>query len=197
MKYIISGTNRPGSRTLKIAKLVQRLYADNGENVEVIDLCDVGLELLQAAAPYGDVIPDKMRTVIRKLTASDGIVIVCPEYNGSMPGALKYFIDHWIYPDTYEFRPFALIGLGSRFGGLRPVEHLQGSLGFRNAYIYPERVFITDVFKVLDANGELTDTRLLDLLKSQTKGFLAFTRALVSNGIDANSRLKGSSAAKP
>lgn len=190
MKYIISGTNRPGSRTLVLSRYVQKLYKEAGEDVGLIDLSEVGLELLGAATEYGDKVPPVMQGWIDKINAADGLIVVCPEYNGSMPGALKYFIDHWKYPDSYEYRPIALIGLGGRFGALRPVEHLQGVFGYRNAFIYPERVFITDVFRVLDADGNLTDARLATLLRSQTVGFQAFTRALAGAGIDANSRLK-------
>jgi len=189
MKYIISGTNRPGSRSLKLAKLIQELYRGNGEKVEIIDLAEVGIEHLPAAAAYGDSAPPKMQVEIKKINEADGIIIVCPEYNGSMPGALKYFIDHWTYPDSFEFRPFALIGLGARFGALRPIEHIQGVLGFRNAYIYPERIFVTDVHKALDASGELIDKKLETLLDQQVKGFQAFSKALSVAGIDANSKI--------
>jgi chromate reductase len=189
MKYIISGTNRLGSRTLVLSRFIQKLYKEEGEDVEVIDLTKVGLEHIGAEAEYGDKMPPIMREVVAKINQADGLIVVCPEYNGSMPGALKYFIDHWKYPESYEFRPIALVGLGARFGGLRPVEHLQGVFGFRNAFIYPERVFVTDVYKVLDTTGHLTDPKLEALLRSQTRGFQAFTRALSSGGLDANSRL--------
>ena len=196
MKYIVSGTNRPGSKTLQVAKLLQKLYSEEGEETEIIDLARVGLEHLAGAAEYGDNMPPVMRDAVKKINASEGLVVVCPEYNGSMPGALKYFIDHWTYPDSYEFRPIALIGLGGRFGALRPVEHLQGVFGYRNAFIYPERVFITDVGRVMNEAGEVVDQRLLGLIKSQVKGFQAFTKALASAGIDANARIKARSGPK-
>lgn len=189
MKYIISGTNRPGSRTLQVSKLIQRLYKEEGETVEIIDLTQVGLEQVRGAAAYGDEVPPVMQAEIDKINSADGLIVVCPEYNGSMPGALKYFIDHWKYPDSYEFRPISLVGLGGRFGALRPIEHLQGVFGYRNAFIYPERVFITDIFNAMK-DGELTDQRLLGLLKSQVKGFRAFTEALSKAGLDANARLR-------
>lgn len=189
MKYIISGTNRPGSKTLQLAGYVKRLYEAEGESVEIIDLSHVGLEQLAAQASYGDSVPEKMRTAISKINAADGLIVICPEYNGSMPGALKYFIDHWTYPDSYEFRPISLIGLGGKFGALRPVEHLQGVFGYRNAFIYPERVFVTEVHKAVDASGSVVDARLDELLKIQVKGFRAFTKALSDAGLDANSRL--------
>ena len=196
MKYIISGTNRPGSRTLLVSRFLQKLYREEGEEVGLIDLAHVGLEHLGAAAEYGEKVPPVMKAVIDKINESEGLVVVCPEYNGSMPGALKYFLDHWKYPDSYEFRPIALVGLGGRFGALRPIEHLQGVFGFRNAYIYPERVFITDVFKCLDADGNVLDTKLEALLRSQTRGFRAFTKALASAEIDANGHLRKKAATK-
>ena len=190
MKYIISGTNRPKSRTLQVCKFIQKLYAEAGETVEIMDLSHVGLEHLGAVAEYGEAVPPVMKAAIAKINAADGLVIVCPEYNGSMPGALKYFIDHWTFPDSYEFRPVALVGLGGRFGALRPIEHLQGVLGYRNAFIYPERVFISDIFRALSADGEISDTKLVDLLKSQVKGFRAFTKALSAAALDANAHIK-------
>jgi chromate reductase len=196
MKHVISGTNRPGSRTLQVAKFVQKLFAEVGEPIGLIDLAEVGLEHLGASAAYGDAVPPKMKTEIDKINAADGLIVVSPEYNGSMPGALKYFIDHWTYPDSYEFRPIALIGLGGRFGALRTVEHLQGVFGFRNAYIYPERVFITDVHKALDSAGALGDPKLLDLMRSQVQGFRAFTKALSAAGIDANGHIKAKASKK-
>lgn len=189
MKYIISGTNRPGSKTFQVARQVQKIYSEIGESLEIIDLAKVGLEEIAAAAMYGEHVPSKMKTEIQKINSADGLVIVTPEYNGSMPGALKYFIDHWTYPDSYEFRPIALVGLGGRFGALRPVEHLQGVFGFRNSFIYPERVFIMDIFKALDEKGDLVDPKTRALMVSQAKGFSAFTAALSAAKLDANSRL--------
>lgn len=188
MKYIIAGTNRPNSKTMQVSRLIQKIYADEGEQVEIIDLAHVGLEHLSAAAEYGEIVPDKMKAVIEKINNSDGLIIVTPEYNGSMPGALKYFIDHWSYPRSYEFRPVCFVGLGGRFGALRPVEHLQGVFGYRNGFIYPERVFIMDIFRLLSPEGEVSDQRTMTQLRQQAQGFRAFTRALSTAGIDANSR---------
>jgi chromate reductase, NAD(P)H dehydrogenase (quinone) len=105
-----------------------------------------------------------------------------------MPGALKLFIDYWTYPKSFEARPVAFVGLGGRFGGLRPVEHLQQVFGYRNAYIFPVRIFISDVFNTFK-DGELKDPKLMDLVKVQVEGFCRFVRALQSESLDANSVL--------
>lgn len=187
MKHIIAGTNRPNSRTLEIAKLLERQYRARGEEIRIIDLREVGLTDA-TGAEYGDgTQPQAMRAACADVVGSDGLIVVCPEYNGSMPGALKYFMDHWAYPAAWEYRPVCFVGLGGRFGGLRPVEHLQQVFGYRNAFQYPERVFITDVWTKLK-DGEIHDPQLVALLESQTNGFIRFVAALKKEKLDANSR---------
>lgn len=187
MKYIISGTNRPQSKTSEVCKILQALYKEEGEQVEVIDLAKVGLSEV-SGAHYSENQPLAMQEAIKKVTQADGIIVVVPEYNGSMPGALKYFIDHWKYPDTFEFRPICLVGLGGRFGALRAVEHLQGVFGYRNGFIYPERVFLTEIGKTL-IDGEIKNPFILNLLKIQTRNFIKFVAALQGAKLDANALL--------
>lgn len=187
MKYIISGTDRPDSNTLKVAKYIQAIYRNLGEDVEIMDLKDMKVHLhenLQYGKPS-----EGIRPYMEKVVQSDGLIVVCPEYNGSMPGILKYFIDHLKYPDSFEFRPVCFVGLGGMFGALRPVEHLQQIFGYRNAYVYPERVFIMNVFKVLSTDGQVQDEMIKQLLVKQAQGFRKFTEALKSFGIDANATI--------
>lgn len=187
MKYIISGTDRPDSNTLKVAQYIQSIYRNLGEDVEIMDLKEMKVHLhenLQYGKPSEGIKP-----YMEKVVQSEGLIVVCPEYNGSMPGILKYFIDHLKYPDSFEFRPVCFVGLGGMFGALRPVEHLQQIFGYRNAYIYPERVFIMNVFKVLSADGQVQDEVIKQLLVKQAQGFRKFTEALKSFGIDANATI--------
>ncbi|WP_413291548.1 NADPH-dependent FMN reductase [Bdellovibrio sp. HCB337] len=185
MKYIISGTDRADSNSLKISRYIQSLYKESGEDVGLIDMRDIRGELSQGPH-YGKDQPASLQAEIDKVVKSDGLIVVCPEYNGSMPGILKYYIDHMKFPDSFEYRPVCFVGLGGMFGGMRPVEHLQQVFGYRNAFIYPQRVFLMNVHKVVK-DGALVDPLMQDLLKSQVKGFQAFCKALKSAGLDANS----------
>lgn len=188
MKYIISGTDRPGSNTLKLSKAIQKEWASLGESVEIIDLQDVS-KGLQEGPQYGDPKSPVLKETLHKILNSDGLIVVTPEYNGSMPGVLKQLIDHLQFPQSFEFRPVCFVGLGGMFGALRPVEHLQGVFGYRNAFIYPERVFVMNVWKILNDEG-IQDATVLGLIQKQAKGFQAFCRALSQAGLDANSQLK-------
>ncbi|AFY01654.1 NADPH-dependent FMN reductase [Bdellovibrio bacteriovorus] len=185
MKYIIAGTDRPDSNTLKVSKIIQGIYKDLGEAVEIIDLKDLK-QHLHDDIHYGKP-SEALQPYLNKVLGSEGLIVVCPEYNGSMPGILKYFIDHLKFPESFEYRPVCFVGLGAMFGALRPVEHLQGVFGYRNAFIFPERVFMMNVFKIINAEGQLTDELMKSLLVKQAKGFQKFTEALKAYKLDANS----------
>lgn len=187
MIEIISGTDRPNSNSIKVARFMEKLYREAGIDVHLLDLA----ELNAADAAGGDYYKGARGTFkdgVERVTKADGILVVVPEYNGSYPGYLKLFIDYWRYPETFESRPMAFIGLGGRFGGLRPVEHLQQVFGFRNAYLFPNRVFLTNIKEALK-DGVVVDPMLLDLLKVQTRDFHRFVQALKSQRLDANSKL--------
>lgn len=188
MKHVIVGTNRPNSRTRKVADIVQNLYRDLGEEVGMIDLGK--LPYPEITGDYGnDGLTKAWREAVDIVTGSEGLIIVVPEYNGSYPGALKYFVDHWKYPESFEGRPMCFIGLGGIFGGLRPVEHLQQVMGYRNAFQFPQRIFLMNIFKTLQ-DGELKDPVANELLKNQAIGFQKFVRGLQGEMLDANSILK-------
>lgn len=174
MLHIIVGTDRVNSNSLKVAKIAQKRFQALNIKTELVELEKLPLSELNGTL-YGatDKMPEAIANVIKRLNESDGFYIVCPEYNGSMPGVLKYFIDFWEYPKTFENRPVAFVGLGGKFGGLRPVEHLQQVFGYRNAYIFPERIFITNVWNGLGPDG-LLDEALDKLWLKQIGRFSKF-----------------------
>jgi chromate reductase len=186
MLRIIAGTNRPGSNTLKVSKICEGLLKNLNEEVEIIDLRLFPSPMLDGSQ-YHQNQPDKLIECIDKITAADGLVMVTPEYNGSFPGVLKYFIDHWRFPDSFEYRPVCFIGLGGRFGGLQAVQHIQQIFLYRNAFIYPERVLLSNVQNIV-TDQSITDPVAAGLVEKQMKGFSQFVRVLQAAKLDANSR---------
>lgn len=188
MIEIIVGTNRQDARTKQISELILALYEELNAKVQLLDLTLI--ENLYTDGPHSYKKDDQninIQNLINRVNAAEGLVVVCPEYNGSYPGILKYFIDHWSYPESFEFRPVAFVGLGGKFGGLRPVEHLQGVFGYRNAFMYPERVFIFNVWDQM--KGRTTPSEeTVTLLKRQAQGFVSFVKALNQSGLSAHAR---------
>lgn len=177
MIVILSGTNRPGSNSRKIAAHIESIYQELGVAHQVLDLAELPAEIF-APTSYGEK-PASFKKFTDPVLASDGLVVVTPEYNGGMPGVLKYFIDMLPFPESFEQRPVCFVGLAMGiWGALRPVEQLQAIFGYRNAFIYPERVFMPGVGKLLDANGQFTNADIPKRLEAQANGFVDFVEKL-------------------
>ena len=79
------------------------------------------------------------------------------------------------FPESFDRKPVAFTGeAAGTWGAIRSVEQLQMIFGYRNAYVYPERVFIPGVAHKFDAQGTLLDGEINDRLAKQAKGFAAF-----------------------
>ena len=173
MIVIVSGTNRPGSNTRKVTAHVEATYKSLGVQTQLLDLAELPPEIFSPSS-YAEK-PAAFKKFTDAILASDGLVIVTPEYNGSVPGILKYFIDMLPFPESFESRPVCFVGLAAGiWGALRPVEQLQAIFGYRNAFLYPERVFLPRISELLNEKGRLTNTEILDRLKAQAAGFVDF-----------------------
>jgi NAD(P)H-dependent FMN reductase len=172
---VISGTNRPNANALRIAKIVEQHYIALKTPVELYSLADLPPEIFNPSS-YATK-PASFVPVQDKIVASRGLHVVTPEYNGSFPGVLKYFIDMLKFPDSFEHKPVAFTGEAAGiWGAIRPIEQLQQIFGYRNAHCFPDRVFIPGINGKLDAEGKLTDAAIADRLAKQAAGFVAFTQ---------------------
>jgi NAD(P)H-dependent FMN reductase len=177
MITIVVGTNRPDSNTKKVALEVRRIYEDLGVSPGWLDLAELPAEILSPKA-YAEK-PDSFLRFSQGVLNASGLVIITPEYNGGFPGILKYFIDMLKFPESFERRPVCFVGLAAgAWGALRPVEQLQQIFAYRGAMLYPNRVFLPKINELLDAGGRLAQSDLVDRLRTQASGFIAFVNQL-------------------
>jgi chromate reductase, NAD(P)H dehydrogenase (quinone) len=177
MIVIVSGTNRPGSNTRKVSAHVEAAYVRLGVPTRLLDLAELPPEIF-APTSYAEK-PAGFKKFTDAILAADGLVVVTPEYNGGVPGVLKYFIDMLPFPESFEQRPVCFVGLAmGLWGALRPVEQLQAIFGYRNALIFPERVFMPGIGKLLDATGQFTNADIPARLDKQAVGFVDFVGKL-------------------
>jgi len=180
MILIISGTNRPDSSTRKVARHIEAIYKTLAVEFQVLDLAELPPEIFSPAS-YEDK-PPGFKKFSEAILSSEGVVIVTPEYNGGIPGILKYFIDMLPFPESFEQRPVCFVGLAAGiWGALRPVEQLQAIFGYRNAYIFPERVFLPGIGKLLDESGRFANGDLPRRLNLQAAAFVEFIGKLRGN----------------
>ena len=109
---------------------------------------------------------------------ADGVIIVSPEFNWSIPGPLKNAID-WVskLKDVpFKDKPVALQSASTgQVGGARMQYHLRMSLQSIDAQLFgrPE-VFVNFASKKVDDKGELTDEPARDVIKLQLAAFAKF-----------------------
>lgn len=183
---IISGTDRPNSNALRVSEYIQNQYWQGGIEAGIIDLQDFPLTDV-AGGPYGEELPE-VDAFVQQAIDADGLVIVCPEYNGGYPGILKLFIDYFPFPGSLNKKPVALVGeANGAFGALRAVEQLQQVLGYRYAHVFPERVFISGIGENFDDEEGIQDAFQQQLLESQIANFPSFVRDLAETSVMSKS----------
>jgi NAD(P)H-dependent FMN reductase len=177
MLTLLIGTNRPGSNTRKVASQVESIYAELGVPPHVLDLAQLPPDIFSSSSYAAK--PQSFRPFADAVLAASGLVVVTPEYNGGIPGVLKYFIDMLKFPESFLQRPVCFVGLSAgAWGALRPIEHLQQIFGYRNAFLFSERVFLPNIGDLLDPLGRLKEPELVDRLRRQAIGFIDFVEKL-------------------
>lgn len=123
---IVIGSTRPGRRGPGVARWVHEHAAGrDGVTVELLDLADFALPVLDEPRPaaYGEYSRPHTRAWSAAVDAADAFVIVTPEYNRSIPGALKNAID-FLYAEWHD-KSAGIVTYGLDAGGARAGEHLR------------------------------------------------------------------------
>ncbi len=126
---IIAGSTRPGRKADTVAKWVLEHAQKRGDaTYEIVDVQDFHLPLLDEAMPpsMGQYANAHTKKWAQTIAQYDGFVFVTPEYNHSIPGALKNAID-FIYKE-WNNKAAGIVGYGGQ-GAARAIEHLRGILG--------------------------------------------------------------------
>jgi chromate reductase, NAD(P)H dehydrogenase (quinone) len=179
MITLIAGTNRPDSNTRKVVAQLEEIYAALKVPLRLLDLAQLPPEIFSPNA-YAEK-PKSFLPFSEAILQSSGVHIVTPEYNGGVPGVLKYFIDMLKFPESFEHRPVCFTGLAmGMWGALRPVEQLQAIFSYRNAHLYPVRVFLPHIHTLLDTAGKIKDPELAGRLQAQAEGFAQFAKKIKS-----------------
>ena len=126
--------------------------------------------------------PGAVAAMGEAIAKADGVIVVTPEYNYSIPGGLKNAID-WLSrlkPNPFLDKPVAIESASAGvLGGARAQYHLRQTFVMLEARVFnkPE-VFVGQANQKIDAtSGELTDPPTRDIIAKQLAGFAAFVRA--------------------
>ncbi|GAP46205.1 NADPH-dependent FMN reductase [Streptomyces azureus] len=122
---VILGSTRPGRNGKAVADWVMdRAGARPAAEYELVDLADHPLPLLDEPVPAArhQYRNEHTKAWAAKIAAYDGYVFVTPEYNHSVPAALKNAIDY--LHQEWADKAAAFVSYGT-LGGARAIEHLR------------------------------------------------------------------------
>jgi NAD(P)H-dependent FMN reductase len=173
----ISGSLRRGSFNTMLLRAASEV-APPGTAVTMASISEVPLY-------DGDVeergMPPSVLALKDRVAAGDGLLLVTPEYNNSVPGVLKNTID-WLsqpssdIPRIFGGRPVGIIGATPGPGATAlsqaawlPVLRTLGTLPYFGA-----RVGVAQAARVFDSDGRLTDASVRAQLTRYMQGFAEF-----------------------
>lgn len=160
---IISGTDRPDSRTELVAHHIQALLNEKGVVSELFSLRSLPRDLDQLGL-YGGDDPQVRRLIERHITPFDKLLFVIPEYNGSFPGILKVLIDA-AHPRDFHGKQAALVGISDgHAGNLRGLDHFQAILNYLHVDVLWMKPKFSAIDNLLNAQGAVVEERALKQL---------------------------------
>ena len=171
---VLVGSLRKESLTLKVVHALQAL-APKELKLEIVEIGNLPLfnqdHESEPAAP--------VKAFKAKIAAADAVLFATPEYNRSVPGALKNAIDVGSRPygkSAWNGKPAAVISQSmGAISGFGANHHLRQSLVFLNmpAMAQPE-AYIANSTTLFDDTGELTKPETREFLTSFLTAFAAW-----------------------
>jgi chromate reductase len=177
----ISGSLRRESHNTALLRHVGELFEAQGVEFELYD----GLRDIPAYDEDDDVdpAPEAVARLRAAVAGADGVFFATPEYNSSIPGALKNAVDWLSRPlatNPLRNKPVTVIGASTgMFGAVWAQADLRKVLGATGARVIEGEVAIGHAHTRFDENDRLNDAVIAEQV-------LSAALALVSNARPAD-----------
>lgn len=176
----ISGSLRAGSFNSALLKYAQSVVPQ-GSMMHVASIAEIPLYNADVEKAKG--LPLVVAELKEQISAADGLLLVTPEYNNSIPGVLKNAID-WLtrpasdIPKIFGGRPVAIMGATPRHLGTSlsqtawlPVIRALGMCPW-----FGRTVYVSHAASVFDSEGNITDEALATRVARFMEGYIEFIR---------------------
>lgn len=176
----IAGSLRAGSYNKALLRAAAALMPP-GATLETGSI--EGIPLYDGDVETNEGIPAAVQQLKDRIVGSDGVLLITPEYNNSMPGVLKNAVDWLSRPPAdiakvFGDRPFAVIGASpGGFGTILAQEAwlpVLRTLGTRPWF--GGRLMVSRAGTVFNEAGELVDEKMKAQLQKFLQGFAEFAK---------------------
>jgi len=177
---VFSASLRPDSLNTRLARLAVRLIEEHGGSVDAATMAEFDGPSYNQDAQERSGLPAGPSELCRRLEACDAFLIASPEYNSSMPGALKNAID-WASrqrPQPFNGRHALLLSASpSMVGGNRGLWALRIPLEHLGARVYPDMFSLAQAHQAFAADGRIANADLGARLERTIVAFMDLVEA--------------------
>jgi chromate reductase len=176
---VIPGSLRTGSLNARLAATAAHEFAQAGAEVTRISLADFPLPIYDGDLQTKSGVPKNAVNLKRLIGAHQGVLLVTPEYNSSVPPLVKNTID-WVTRvqdaqetrgQVFRERAFAIAAASeSRLGGSRSLAALRLILAACHATVIPNQLalsFAGEAYDDMDRLKHAADSDSLGALVRQ------------------------------
>jgi chromate reductase len=179
----LAASLRRASWNRKLLDCAVGVVRARGVEVDIAEFAEFAVPLYNADLQEQEGIPPGAQEFGRRLSAADGLLLVSPEYNYSLPGTLKNLID-WvsrIRPVPLRGRHGVLLAASpGPFGGIRGLWQLRIPLEGLGLIVAPDMFALAHAAAAFTEAGELKDPATAERLSK-----------LLENYLDMGERLSG------
>jgi NAD(P)H-dependent FMN reductase len=179
---IVASSTRIGQKSNRIGTMLKSIIENTyGQSISLIDLSEETLPLFSERFQDVSEPSQMMKKISRELSGADAIILITPEYNGSVSPALKNLID--IY-GTNEFadKPIGVATVTSgKIVGIRAAVQLQNIILAIKGYPFPQMLLATEITENVDESGQILSTEFDDHITRFLSPFLSFAEKLATN----------------
>jgi chromate reductase, NAD(P)H dehydrogenase (quinone) len=185
----LSGSLRQASYNSALLRSAAGLMPEDSELVvETIR----GIPLYDGDVEAAEGVPEQVAALKEAIAAADGLLLVTPEYNNSIPGVFKNAID-WLsrlpadIPRVFGGKPVALIGASpGGFGTILSQNAWLPVLRTLGAELWSgKRLMVSRAQTVFNQDGTLADQKIEEQLRTYLQGFVAFARSAQQKTADS------------
>ncbi|MEM7256363.1 MAG: NAD(P)H-dependent oxidoreductase [Pseudomonadota bacterium] len=174
---IFSGSTRQGSMNTKLASAAYRAALAAGADATLIDLKDYPADIYNGDDEANQGMPDTMRALKQLMAASDGIIVVTPEYNGHVPPLLVNTFS-WLSRSeegdnglsAFRGKKAAIMAASpGRLGGIRVLPRLRDMLAELGVMVVPGFVTLPQAGAAFDEHGTLHERKVQDSVSAKVE----------------------------
>lgn len=171
----IAGSLRPDSYSQMALEVAAEKVQKLGAEVEILDLRKLKLPFCDGGDDYPDY-PD-VRRLQDAFNSADGMMLVSPEYHGSISGVLKNALDLMSF-DQLSGKVAGFISILGGQSNSNALNDLRVILRWVHAWSIPEQVAIGQAWQAFTPEGKLSDEKLSQRLDKFAESLVDSTRKL-------------------